>query len=412
MARILILIGAHLASAPRPQKEAMALLAAGHDVEILGVWSSQAWVERDALLMQEGIWHFQPALDFRPQGWRGMVKNIGVRLQSRWARELFRRRGRVTPALLGYGVHHLLRAALARRADLTIVHAEGGLWVGEQLRQAGLRVGVDFEDWFSEDLTAAMRQSRPLTFLRRLEQDALRNCRYALTTSHALAASLAERYETPAPQVVYNVFPWADRETLDTLALDRPPGRQRVSLHWFSQTLGPGRGLEFLFAALPHMRIPVEIHLRAQDSPGSREWLARQLSPVWRERVFVHPLVPNRDLLSRIAEHDVGLSLDDTVIPSRDLTVTNKLFQYLLAGLFIVATDTRGQREILGDHPEAGILVPSGDARHLAAALDELAGNPLRLAAGRKAALELAKSRYCWELQAPVVVEAVERALQ
>jgi hypothetical protein len=38
MAKILILIGAHLCTAPRPQKEAETLANAGHDVTVRGFW--------------------------------------------------------------------------------------------------------------------------------------------------------------------------------------------------------------------------------------------------------------------------------------------------------------------------------------------------------------------------------------
>ncbi|MBF0175495.1 MAG: glycosyltransferase [Magnetococcales bacterium] len=412
MARILILIGNHLATAPRPQKEAMALVAAGHQVEVMGVWSDAAVVARDELLLRRGVWRFQPVLDFRPQGWLGRVTHLRVRLLARVARKLYRTTGLLTPELLGYGVRELLRAALQRRADLTIVHAEGGLWIGQRLLAAGLRVGVDFEDWFSEDLPPEVNRDRPIAHLRVMERALLRGSCYALATSQAMAAALAARYDLPAPRVVYNVFPWADRETLDGECVDRSPERRGVSLHWFSQTLGPGRGLEFLWAALPYVQAPVEIHLRAGASPAARQWLEQNVAPAWRSRVVVHPIVPNHALLSRISEHDVGLSLDDTRIFSRDLTVTNKLFQYLLAGLPVIATATRGQREVLGSFPAAGCLVAPGDARGLAAAIDDLAGCSERLVAGKKAALALARTRYCWELQAPVVQGAVAEALQ
>jgi len=54
--------------------------------------------------------------------------------------------------------------------------------------------------------------------------------------------------------------------------------------------------------------------------------------------------VDGDDLLSRIAEHDIGFAGEMPHCRSRDLTVTNKILQYLLAGLAVVASGTAGQR--------------------------------------------------------------------
>ncbi|MBF0155079.1 MAG: glycosyltransferase [Magnetococcales bacterium] len=390
----------------------MSLATAGHDVEILGVWYTVTGTHHDILLLQQGVWNYCPVLDCHPRGWIGKVKNIWMRSQTSLARKLYKNKGIFTPELLGYGIRALLRAALDRRADLTIVHSEGGLWIGQRLRKAGLRVGVDFEDWFSEDMSQEAQIHRPLERLRAMEQEMLRCCRYSVTTSKVMAASMADRYDAPMPHVVYNAFPWSEREALDQRFKDRTPNRQKATLHWFSQTMGPGRGLELLFSALPHIRIPVEIHLRGESSASAGEWMRQQIPELWQSQVFVHPVVPNHELLSRISEHDIGLSLDDTTIMSRDLTVTNKFFQYVLAGLPVIATATRGQREVLDAFPDAGRLVPPGDARFLATTIHDFVKDAGRLAAHKKAALELARTRYCWEKQVPVVCTAVEEALQ
>jgi len=55
MANILILIGAHLCTAPRPQKEAETLANDGYDVTVYGVWSDPELVKRDRQLMLNKI---------------------------------------------------------------------------------------------------------------------------------------------------------------------------------------------------------------------------------------------------------------------------------------------------------------------------------------------------------------------
>ena len=141
MTKILILISGHLCNAPRPQKEAQTLANAGYDVTVRGFWFDPELVKRDRLLIANKKWRFEPILDFQPTH---HFKNWTVRLQGRIAKERFQRFGTFSPYLLGYGAKAMLNAARKARADLTIVHSEAGLWVGNQLLNEGLRVGVDF----------------------------------------------------------------------------------------------------------------------------------------------------------------------------------------------------------------------------------------------------------------------------
>ncbi|MFK0734712.1 MAG: glycosyltransferase [Gloeotrichia echinulata GP01] len=406
MAKILILIGAHLCTAPRPQKEAEALANAGHDVTVRGFWFEPELVKRDRLLMANKKWQFAPIIDFQPNQ---KFNNWAIRLQGRLAREKFQRFGIFSPDLLGYGAKAMLKVARKTRADLTIVHSEAGLWVGNQLLDEGYKVGVDFEDWFSEDLLPLARVSRPITQLKLLESRLAQECNYCLTTSQSLAEALAKAYHARQPTVIYNVFPWSERLQIDQQKRDRQ-NLNLPSVHWFSQTIGPGRGLETLFQALPYIKIPLEIHLRGNYPESSRQWLEPLVPDEWRDRLFVHPTVPNGELLSRIAEHDIGLALEYNDIPSRNLTVTNKLFQYLQAGLAIIATDTAGQREILSQYPAIGHLIPSNDPVALAQALKNLLCESEKLPAAQAASLQAAKEQFCWETQVDILCKTFNTA--
>lgn len=279
--------------------------------------------------------------------------------------------------------------------------------MAEKLLAGGHRVAVDFEDWFSRDLTPSARAGRPIQMLERLEKLVARRACFSFATSNAMARSLAEAYDAPLPRVVYNVFSKESRRALDGRRTD---GRNSAlpSLHWFSQTIGPGRGLETLFAALPHLKNPVEVHLRGAISAHHRVWLKEASSGL---SIHTHDTVPNGELLSRISEHDIGLALETTHITNRNLTVTNKLFQYMQAGLAIIATDTAGQREVLSRCPKVGGIVPDGNALALANAIDSLSGDAERLRSAKEASLQALEDEFSWENQKSVVIEAASTAL-
>ena len=408
--RILILIGGHLCTAPRPQKEARTLAEAGHDVTVMGYWADATMVARDKALLKDAPFRFQPLFDRTSQRLADRLRYGELRVRSRLSRELFVRFRRFTPDLIGYLPRLMLSAARRHAADLTICHSEGSLWVGEQLLQEGRRVGVDIEDWFSQDLPEAARRQRPITELERMEGTLLRRASYRLATSHAMAQALAKAYHVPPPAVVYNVFPFAERATLDGLVKDRPD-RSRPSLHWFSQAIGPGRGLEVLFDALALLgeKAP-QVHIRGLLLPAYAGWLREQQARAPQAPVFVHGTVPNVELPSRIAEHDIGLALERIDIVNRDVSITNKIFQYMQAGLAVIATPTSGQREVFAHNPNMGRLLPDESPEALAEAIAALTASPEELAQAKSAALRAAEDYFCWEKQKHALLAEAQKA--
>jgi hypothetical protein len=427
MPSAVILTGSHLCHNPRVVKEAAALTKAGYEVEVLGGWHDPALKARDGKLMAKIKFRFRPLHDLTEE----KSLRFGLRLRGRLASLLHANTGYESHWQLGYFVSALTKAARQSKADLLIAHSEQALWAVAQQQKSEvrsqksaptsdlrssisaprIRVGVDMEDWFSEDLPLEARQHRPIKLLRSLERGALKWGEHATCTSHAMSAALAKEYGCRPPTVIYNAFPWADRQTLDGKALDRHD-LCVPSVHWYSQTIGTDRGLGDLFAALPLMKQVFEIHLRGKPVAGFEEWLAVSVPEAWRKQVFIHPLVSNDELLSRIVEHNIGFAGEQkNASRSRDLTVTNKILHYLLGGLAVVASDTAGQREVAAKTNVGVRIYRSGDAASLANELNTLLGSLETLQTAKAAALMAAEKQFCWERQAPVLLQSVEKTI-
>jgi glycosyltransferase involved in cell wall biosynthesis len=408
---IAILTGNHLCHNPRVLKEATALAEAGFAVEVLGGWFEQTLKARDEALLEHLPFKFTPVIDLTGKDRKTWWKRFKCRLYAKVGQGVFQY-GRLESRLqLGYAVSTLGTAARKSAADLFIAHSEAGLTVAEKLLSGRKLVGVDMEDWFSEDLLPEARLKRPLGLLRNLEQRLLRHGVRNSCTSKSMSSALALEYSCEPPTVVYNAFAWEERGKLDRQNKDRRD-RRLPSIHWYSQTLGFGRGLEDLIATLPHLRYEAEIHLRGREAAGFEAWLKSQVPEVWRKRICIHGLVSNEELLSRIAEHDIGFAGELKYCRSRDLTVTNKLLHYLLGGLAIVASETSGQREIAKQAPIAVRLYEVGNPRKLAEVLNSLLGNAEGLRAAKAASLTAAERSFSWERVAPIVVRSVEATLK
>ena len=250
---IVLLTGNSLCHNPRAMKEAAALAGAGYRVQILGAWLDGSLKARDRASMATLPFDFIPVLDATREGAHDLMVRFAQRARQKATRLAHDITGWQSGRQLGITVDPLLRYALQHPADLYIAHSEPGLYVAGELLRQGRRVAVDMEDWFSEDLLPETRRHRPLRLLQSLERGILSRGACAFCPSHALAAALAVAYGGREPTVVYNAFPWSDRVTLDGSTRDRRD-RTIPSIYWFSQTVGPGRGIEDLLTALPLMR--------------------------------------------------------------------------------------------------------------------------------------------------------------
>lgn len=281
----------------------------------------------------------------------------------------------------------------------------------------------DFEDWYSEDLLPGSRSPGLTTVLKRTEEAALKQSLGCWCTSQVMASSLSAAYHAREPLVVRNVFPRRLREGIDGRWKDRPdmarhlpandPSSPRptdcpVSIYWFSQTIGPGRGLEQLLLALESVRGSWELHLRGGLTTHAR-WLEEACPGQIRKRVFTHELVGLEEVTSRAAEHDAGYCGEPLLPENKNVTISNKFFHYLQAGLAIVASSTAGQREAAQIAPGAAELYAPGKVKELADVLQNFVCNHQALRSARSCAFK-AGTGLCWENESPKLVEAVERA--
>lgn len=407
--KICILTQSHLCRNPRVVKEALTLSGAGYEVVILTTFTHPDLLAEDLKLIEgsgvmlKGVVNMMTT---QAPAWYRLKE----RLVRRVAGEMIARFGMENVYALGYDYRKNLKAAIGEKADLYTCHQEISTVIGCKLMKRGFRVAFDFEDWYSHDLLPEANRTRPVRLLEKYEKQALRTGTLCYTTSHALADALGKYAGCPPLRVLQNVFPIGDREQLDHLVKDRA-GETLPSIHWYSQTIGPGRGIEFLVDALNEITTPVAFHLRGNLFPGFQRVLELRFPTNRGHKLFLHPLVPHRELLSRIAEHDIGLATEEYVPDSRNLTITNKILQYLQAGIAVVASDTLGQQEVAAEAGGAISLFRNKDRPGFAAILNNLLNDPQRLASAQKAALEAAQEKFCWEKQEKWLVNWIKEAI-
>lgn len=283
------------------------------------------------------------------------------------------------------------RQASQEPADWFIAHAQAALPIAAAAaRRWNARLGFDCEDLLSEHGTG------PADIVRQIEATYLRDCDYVSTPSQGIAERLQRDYGIERPFVLYNLFPLHLAEGMIP-PLERSPS-PALRIHWFSQTIGQGRGIEEAIEACGMLDESVELHLRGNPSFGFEAAL-EALASQHKVKLILHPQIEHDDLIRSLDQFDVGLALERPENVGAALTVSNKIGSYLLAGLAIAATNTPGQREMLGQIPSAGFLYPSGTSKLLAEGLRRWLNDRNALRAAQQSAWDAARSRFSWDIE-------------
>ena len=410
MAKINIISGIQICNNPRVVKEADALTEAGYEVEVFSSLLRRTDASLETALSENKGWKLTPVIDNSNQSIGQQLRWFNARSRCRIWNKIYRASGWGNVRQLGYAAPEMLRLCRQRKAALNIVHLEQALWVGNQLLNDGERVAVDLEDWYSEDLSSKDRRFRPGYLLRRWEKRLLREGCFATTTSHVMGSALAKAYNCSVPKVLYNTFPRQERHCLDGESIDRND-HKTPSITWFSQTVGPGRGLETLVDALSKVKTPIQIHIRGRCRHGYESSLRSRMPHDSRHKIFFHPCVPHHQLLSRLAEHDIGFAGELSYCRNKNLTISNKLFQYLLAGLKVLASDTEGQKEISNAHPNLLHAFEGDSPTSLASILNKILADKSQIQTDKEEAIKLAETKYCWEESKNILLTTVSEAL-
>jgi glycosyltransferase involved in cell wall biosynthesis len=256
-------------------------------------------------------------------------------------------------------------------------------------RLAGARLVYD-----SHELATSVpyRERTWAWFVASIERLVVPRCAAVITVSEGIAERLRERYSlTSTPTVVRNV---SELEVRGEANLRRQIGIDaHTPLVLHQGAPAPARGCEQLIAAI---QLLPNAHLVFLGDPEAGYALVlRELMRKHevQDRVTLLPSVPLGQLLAHTAEADVGVTLLQDTCENHRLALPNKLFEYIAAGVPVVASALPETRRIVEGY-EIGWCVAPEDHCALAGGLRSAIAqreDPILRARLKTAAREL-----CW----------------
>jgi glycosyltransferase involved in cell wall biosynthesis len=393
----------HLCINPRVWKEAFVYEKLGYKVTILTMWQSKELLQRDLELLNGHNIQYKAYLNLIP-GEINSLSRFFYRFRKRTASELQKRVKMSTPWAISHAPELLVRKAIEERAHHYSAHLETAFWAGRALIERGRQVSFDFEDWYSRDYLTA---DRAVDLLAETEAFAVKRGVFCTAASKSMANALQQAYSN-VKQVtaVYNSFPDDELEGVDVTSVKNSV--QNIRLVWTSRTVGPQRGLETLVQALQLMQSPVELHIIGKCTDGYEEFLKNNW-PHEKHQLVFHDFIPHAKLLSTIASFDLGLAIEQYEPDSRNTTVTNKILQYLHAGLAVLATDTKGQQEIAAHFPASVFLVKANDPAQWAQQLERFVLQ--RSGINKREQQQIYQQLFSWQVQEQQLKQLITKHL-
>jgi len=228
-----------------------------------------------------------------------------------------------------------------------------------------------------------------------------------ITTTDTRAKFFARAYGVPRPLVLQNRPRYhlirKSTKIRDELCLEK-----NWPIVLYQGGLQQGRGLDLLVEAVVSVPNAYFVFIGG----GRMEWHLRNraedlgLSP----RVFFIPTVSLDDLPYYTASADIGVQPIENTCLNHFSTDSNKLFEYMMAGLPVVATAMPEIRKLVLEN-SIGIVVDSGNVQALATAIQSLVEDVNKREVLSRNAL-LAAKKFNWEEQENSLVDLYRKILQ
>jgi glycosyltransferase involved in cell wall biosynthesis len=378
----------------RVEREARSLVAAGYEVEVIAL-PSERLPERE---VRDGyaIRRVQPAGPAAAMlAWLSRTRTGPLAKLAFRGSALFRLRTWARRAA----------SAITERPALVIAHDMDGLLAGARLKRR-LRTPLiyDAHELFP-DMAAAGRPSYELRGWAWWERRLVRHADGVLAVTPSRAHVMADRLGIDLPRVIRNVPETSAISTTpaDYLRRGVPPGKLVLL---YSGGVQPARGLEQAIAALALLPECILVVMGAGENAYLDELRAAALDAGVADRVLWREPVRPQNVVSVTAGADVGLVLNRNVGLNNYLSLPNKVFEYLAAGLPVVVSDSPDLTDLLLRY-DAGVTCDPEDPAAIADALGRVLADAERLRANaRRAAPELT-----WERESRDFVDAVEELI-
>jgi glycosyltransferase involved in cell wall biosynthesis len=342
---------------PRAPRHAAWLAEIGEHIEVVFIDSSPLDSPRRLVKVFDGFENLHWLTHYFSARSSSFVQLILDRGRFHVLRLLFRLTGIVSAGALSSRVFGLAETLDRIDADVYVCHNIETLlpaYIAAQKRGAMLM--FDSMEFHSDMGDSQSALDRSIT--QQIERQVLPTCDVIFASSDRVADALVEEYGITRPIALYNVPP------VEFEIANKP--LTGLSLYWRNSVVGFGqRGLEEALAAMVHLPLDVTLHLQGRMPADGGQVLRERITELQIvDRVVIHQPYAPESAVREASLHHVGLCLERKGVKNHELTVSNKIFDYHMAGLAIIASNLPALRDVV-ENSSGGLLFEPGSIEDL-----------------------------------------------
>jgi len=247
------------------------------------------------------------------------------------------------------------------------------------------------EYWYQQSRNKVIINS----IIRWIERIGTPRCTHVFAVNRSIAERMAMHYSIAVPTVLMNVPADVPLQPPTPLSDECP-----IELLYHGGYLAK-RGLESLITAMTLVKAPVHLTMRGY---GDLELtLKAQVESLGLQaKVAFAPPVPMRELCQAASTSQIGIIPYTKQVA--EFALPNKIFEYMAAGLALIANDLVEFRNIVIGH-QLGVVCDADCVEAIAQAIDELASDRIRLEQCRQRAWQVYQEHYTWKQHQRVLLD-------
>lgn len=230
----------------------------------------------------------------------------------------------------------------------------------------------------------------------RIEQFILPKIKYSYTVCESIANEYKKKYDIEM-KVVMNI-PLSQKESNSSLLLNDKIGTRKVII--YQGALNIGRGIELVIKAMKY--IENYVFLIVGDGDIRDELIELAIKEQVSEKVIFTGRISFNELPKYTRRADIGISLEENLGLNYYFALPNKLFDYINAGIPVIASDLPEIKKIVLEN-KIGIIVEDRTPENIAKIIESIFNDPIILEIW-KTNLLIINKKYKWEDQEPVLL--------
>ena len=385
--KVLLITSTNLACNPRCLKEARLLNSMGAEVTVVSFhlhnWTDEKEEQLNKELSNVNFYYLESTrADFIPWLIASLMEKLCNALKNIFSSNIFlqsiaisKRSWQLTQKLRKWN----------KKFDLIIAHNPPAFYPANYFaKKINAPFAIDVEDYHPGEGNGS--QKRSVEILMNNVLPAATYISYASPLIKKYTDNLLNNKLQSKGFVINNTF-----SLLEFVSPSTSLQPEKLSLVWFSQFIDYGRGLEKILPVLDLYADKITLTLI-----GSKRESFFQLEIQNRKYIHCLPSLSQVELNKELSKYDVGLALEDKEADlNRNLCLTNKIWAYFQAGLFILASDTDAQTDLLSSHPNHGKLM-SFEQKEMADTIKTTIIQKDTIRSKKEERFETAKQE-CWE---------------